>query len=258
MGNQVVRMDSRAAFRPQFTRIAAERIRAARARNGTPPDQYAEELSRLTGRDVTEAKLREYEKSGIFPADVLLAAAADEDSLLPAVHDSFSAVPAAFAPAQLAGNWVTAYEFTHAGTPHHHADIAHVTVSPGGQVRAVNHPPEPRTEGRTRPFRNEISARLAGRHLIGTWRNTSDARYFGSVHLAVWAGETSMDGWYTGLASDVEVSLNRWKWIRLDTGEISPEDLSRVVLRDPAAVYEAVAVHPFDAPIGLNDIGETA
>ena len=30
----------------------------------------------------------------------------------------------------------------------------------------VNHPPEPRTQGRANPFRNQIEAELAGRHLI--------------------------------------------------------------------------------------------
>jgi hypothetical protein len=43
-----------------------------------------------------------------------------------------------------------------------------------------------RTEGREKsPFRNEIDAQLASRHLLGYWRNTSDTRYFGLVHLAV-------------------------------------------------------------------------
>ena len=50
---------------------------------------------------------------------------------------------------------------------------------------AANDSPQPRTEGRSAPFRNAIEAQLAGRHLIGTWRNGSDTRYFGTMQLAV-------------------------------------------------------------------------
>ena len=70
----------------------------------------------------------------------------------------------------------------------------------------MNHPPEPRSEGRGTPFRNEIDAALAGRHLIGEWRNTSDTRYYGTLQLAVLPGETVMEGYYTGVGSDIEVS----------------------------------------------------
>ena len=57
-----------------------------------------------------------------------------------------------------------------------------------------------------RPFRNEIDAELAGRHLIGEWRNTSDTRYYGTMQLAVLPGEIVMEGYYAGVGSDVEVS----------------------------------------------------
>lgn len=257
--SEVVSITGRNAYRPNFKGIVAEQIRAARHKSGKSPAEFAAYLSDLTGRKITERMLAEYEKRGTFTADVLSAATADGAGLLPELAgDSLDQVPHGFPAAQLAGDWVTSYEFSHDGRPHHHADIAHVTVTAGGLLRASNHPPEPRTEGRARPFRNEITGRLAGRHLVGTWRNTSDARYFGSVHLAVRAGEVLMDGWYTGLASDVEISLNRWRWVRLDSGELPADALARLVLHDPAAVYESVMSHQFDAPMALDDIGKVA
>ena len=43
-----------------------------------------------------------------------------------------------------------------------HADIAQLIADSDSHVQAVNHPPEPRSVGRSRPFRNEITAQLAG------------------------------------------------------------------------------------------------
>jgi hypothetical protein len=154
-------------------------------------------------------------------------------------------VPQSFPAARLEGAWLTAYRFTHAGEPRHHADIARVTALSGSELRARNYPPEPRSEGRSTPFRNEIEARLAGRHLIGTWRNVSDTRYFGALHLAVAAGEAVMDGYYTGVASDIEVSTGAWKWVRLDPGD----DLAALELGDPAALYALVMGRAYDSPL---------
>lgn len=117
-------------------------------------------------------------------------------------------VPHGFRADALSGYWVTCYQFRHGGqdgTPQHHADIACITAESDRRIQAVNHPPEPRTEGRANPFRNQIEAELADRHLIGHWKNISDTRYFGSLHLAVLPGETVMDGYYTGVESDIEV-----------------------------------------------------
>jgi hypothetical protein len=149
--------------------------------------------------------------------------------------DLLGQVPQSFPAKALIGPWVTAYQFMHGDTPQHHLDVAHIDAESDGQLRAVNHPPEPRTEGRASPFRNEIEARLFSRHLIGTWKNTSDARYFGVVHLAVLPGETVMDGYYTGFASDIRVSTGRWRWVRLDA-----ESAFTVTLREPSVVYDAV------------------
>ena len=164
-----------------------------------------------------------------------------------------SPVPHAFAADVLAGPWVTCYAYAHGAKQLHHADIAHVTAESDRHIRAVNHPPEPRTEGRAVPFRNEIEAQLVGRHLIGAWRNTSDARYFGSLHLAVLPGETVMDGYYTGLASAIAVSVERWKWVRLDPAA----DLAGVTLAGPSALYDRVMGHSqYDEPLTVTGIGE--
>lgn len=171
-------------------------------------------------------------------------------------------VPHGFRADALSGYWVTCYQFRHGGqdgTPQHHADIAHVTAESDRRIRAVNHPPEPRTEGRANPFRNQIEAELAGRHLIGHWKNTSDTRYFGSVHLAVLPGETVMEGYYTGVGSDIEVSAARWKWVRLEPGSLEGAGLPGTALREPSALYDLVMNRSqYDAPLALADVKEEA
>jgi hypothetical protein len=167
-------------------------------------------------------------------------------------------MPNSFRAEALSGHWVTCYQFHHGGQDiqQHHADIAHITAESERHIRAVNHPPEPRTEGRAVPFHNQIEVELVSRHLIGHWRNTSDTRYFGLVHVAVLPGETVMDGYYTGFGSDIEVSIARWKWVRLETGfEIS--DLHGIVLREASALYDLVMGRSqYDAPLSLSDVRE--
>jgi hypothetical protein len=75
------------------------------------------------------------------------------------------------------------------------------------------------------------------RHLVGHWKNISDTRYFGSVHLAVLPGETVMDGYYTGFSSDIQVDAMRWKWVRLDPESLSGVDLQEVTLNDPDMIH---------------------
>lgn len=174
------------------------------------------------------------------------ASATDQPSVL-------ASIPGSFDVAALAGAWVTAYRFAHGDVQQYHADIAHVTAVSDRRIRAVNHPPEPRTEGHALPFRNEIEADLMNRHLIGHWRNTSDTRYFGAMQLAVLSGETVMDGYYTGFGSDVEVSLAHWKWVRLD----ADDDLTGLVLNEPATVHDLVTAHSqYDAPLMITDIAK--
>ena len=252
----VVHIGSRSRYRADFRSLAAQRIRAARDSLSLDRAEFAALLSDMLGWGVTEVALARWEKGAMPPGDVILAldAMQQADPILPP-GSLLEPVPCGFPAAALAGPWVTAYEFSHAGTPHYHADIATITAESDRQIRAVNHPPLPRTQGRARPFRNEIEARLAGRHLVGDWKNVSDARYFGSVHLAILPGEMAMEGWYTGLASDIGVSIGRWKWVRLDPVP-PPAVLAAASLRDPAALYEQLLSHQADAPLALGDIGE--
>lgn len=169
------------------------------------------------------------------------------------VRDLLGAVPQGFHAVALEGHWLTCFQFPHAGQTLCHADVVTVTAASSSEMRARNYPPEPRTEGRSMAFRNEIEARLASRHLIGYWRNTSDTRYFGTLHLAVLPGETVMEGYYTGLASDIAVSMGPWKWVR-----IAPADgIAAAKLAGPRALWELVSTHGQDGtPLTLDDIRE--
>jgi DNA-binding transcriptional regulator YiaG len=248
---------ARATYRPDFKRLASGHVARARGKLGMSHAEFAGYLAIQLGWRVTPGTVEHWEQgTAAPPGDVLLASAmAAEDTLLTAAAATtplLDPVPQGFPAEALAGPWVTAYQFTHSGVPYYHADIAHVTAEGERQVRVVNHPPEPRTQGRSSPFRNEVEGRLFGRHLIGQWRNISDTRYFGSLHLAVLPGETVMEGHYTGLASDIQVSAGRWKWVRLEAGS-----LDEVTLRNPAAIYELVMERTQDdAPLTAADIRE--
>ncbi len=257
-GAEVVSIGTRAAWRPDLKSIAAQNLRGARERLGQDLASFAASLTQLVGWHVTETALARWERGAIPPGDVLLAAAtAEEGSLIAPPGTLLGLVPHSFPASALEGSWITSYRFTHNGQPRCHADIAHVVAESDRQVRAVNTTPAPRTEGRAVPFRNEIEGRLASRHLIGHWKNTSDARYFGSVHLAVLPGEMVMEGHYTGFASDITVSTGWWRWVRLDPGSLA--GLDGVTLREPAALHELVMNHSeYDAPLTLADVGGDA
>jgi hypothetical protein len=130
--------------------------------------------------------------------------------------------------------------------------------SPSLWLRATNYPPEPRTEGHPVPFRNEIQGQLVGRHLVGHWRNDSDARYFGTVQLAALPGENVLAGHYTGYGSDIEVSNGRWTWVRLEPASLTDVDLGRARLRDPQDLAELLDAHsqPYSPPLPLAAIVE--
>ena len=122
-----------------------------------------------------------WESGEAIPQPAMLAAL--EEALgVPAEALGFGEVPVSwlpppgFAAGVLSGHWVTCYRFPHGETELHHADLAHLTAE-DRYVRAVNHPPAPRTEGRdAAPFLNELEAELASRHLVGHWKNVSDTR----------------------------------------------------------------------------------
>jgi hypothetical protein len=64
-----------------------------------------------------------------------------------------------------------------------------------------------------------------------------------------------MEGYYTGVASDVEVSNGYWKWVRLAP---APDmDLTGIALRDPAELHDLVMRHTQnDPPLMLAEVRE--
>lgn len=234
----------------------------ARHRQGLSQDQLAQrvqELGRRLGRPnaCTRGTVHRWE-SGDRPQPMylmLLEAALDQpaDALGFGEGTSLPLPPAAMPAATLAGDWLTAYTYSHQGQQLCHADIAHVTATSDAHVSIANGPAA--TEGRAVPFTNQVEADLVSRHLVGLWRNLSDTRYFGGVHLAVMPGENTMDGIYSGFASDITVSSGRWRWVRLADG-----DTAGVHLPEPRLVYTLVmAHHELDKPLTLTDItGDSA
>lgn len=251
----VIDITTRAAWRADYGALAAERLRSARERLGLDPESFADYLSDLVGWDIDPDLMRPWEEGhGTPPGDVVMAAVHLLDGVPPAPLSVLGSVSEGFPAQALAGFWLTCYGFTHGSTIRYHADVATVVAGSDRLITVTNDTPEPRTEGRSSPFRNEIQARLVSRHLIGDWRNVSDTRYFGTLELAVLPGETIMDGYYLGFGSDITVSFGRWKWARLETG-ITPE----VSLREPAALHALVAGRsPYDPPLAVDEIGEEA
>jgi DNA-binding transcriptional regulator YhcF (GntR family) len=165
-------------------------------------------------------------------------------------------VPQSFSAETLAGLWATSYKFKLHGGIFHHADITRITAKTSRRLTARNYPPDPQTEGHVPSFRNDIEAQLANRHVIGQWRNVSDTRYFGSLHLAVLTGEAVMEGYYTGFTSDIEVDVGRWKWVRLDPLTLSGVELAEIVLKEPEAVYEVLERSTQGIPLPLAAIAD--
>lgn len=242
--------------RADYSAIACGQVAAARQRLGLDRGAFAQVVANLLGWEATAEAIAAWEDDVTPPGDVLLACSAAVSGEPEGTRVAHTDTAAPAFPAQaLAGHWVSVYQFAHAGRPHHHADIALITAASASHVHAVNHPPEPRSEGRARPFRNEIEARLSGRHLIGEWRNTSDTRYAGALQLAVLPGEMVMQGWYSGVGSDIEVSAGAWKWVRLDPDTVPDTGLRGVTLRGPAELHDLLMSHPEpDMPVTLNQV----
>lgn len=247
------------ARRLDYSSLASGQVTAARRTLGLDHDNFARLIGDMLDWDILPEHVAAWEDDVTPPGGVLLACSVAAQGTTGLAVPLLTAVPPGFPAEALAGSWVTVYQFSHAGRPHCHADIASVTAESGSHIRAVNHPPEPRSEGRARAFRNEIEAALAGRHVIGEWQNTSDTRYCGSLQLAVLPGEIVMQGYYTGVGSDIEVSTGLWKWVRLDPDTIPDTGLAGVTLRDAAGLYDLVMSHSqIDVPLTLADVREEA
>lgn len=219
-------------------------------------------LTPLVGWPVSGETVEAWGIDSVPPGDVLVAAETVSHASVAGEQMTSSildVVPQSFSAEALCGTWVTCFQFNPEPHPKRHVDIAQISFASERVVRVVNYPPAPRSEGRASPFRNDIEAQLANRHLIGHWKNSNDTRYFGSIHLAVMPGETVMEGHYTGFASDIHVSFGPWKWVRLNPDSLIDVDLAAVRLREPAELFDLVMSHSqTDAPLDLGAVREDA
>ncbi|GAB4993513.1 hypothetical protein MAHJHV61_50600 [Mycobacterium avium subsp. hominissuis] len=152
---------------------------------------------------------------------------------------------------ELAGLWVTAYAYL----DRRHADLSVVTVAGADAVTVRNWPPEPRLEGATVGYRNEIEASVVGRQLVGTWRNCVDRYYYGTVHVAAHPGASMLEGYYTSIVNDIDISSGRWRWVRIDPRSAAGTELSRVELQEPAIVHDVVMNRdPNSGSMRLDDV----
>jgi DNA-binding transcriptional regulator YhcF (GntR family) len=165
-------------------------------------------------------------------------------------------VPHSFSADVLAGLWVTCYKFTTENGTGVHADITTVTPQTSRRITAVNYPPEPRTQTYVPAFRNDIDAQLANRHLIGHWKNNSDTRYFGSVHLAVLPGECVMEGYYTAFLTDISVDAMPWKWVRIDPVSLAGVKVPQLLLKDAERIYSLLTQSSGNVPLSVFAIAE--
>jgi hypothetical protein len=168
-----------------------------------------------------------------------------------------ASVPHLVTANDLTGLWVTCYAFKSRQSVARHADVVKVTAETQRRLRAEDYGLSPRTDGHPTPFRDVVDAEIANRHLLGHWRNVSDTRYFGAIHLAILPGENVMEGHYTSFKSDVAVTHGRWKWVRLSSETTPGADLSRLILRSPSAIDTILEQHSnYAGPLALSDIVE--
>ena len=259
---RVVNLRTRSGHPPDFATLARRRLIAARRALDVSAAEFATMLTPLVGYPVSGEAVAAWETDSVPPGDVLVAAGNVTPAELSDGCDQYiggvlSSIPPSFGAEALCGFWVTSFRFGPGPTRKAHVDIAKISLESDRLMRISNHPPMPRSEGRTSPFRNELEAQLANRHLVGHWKNSNDTRYFGVFQLAVLPGETVMAGYYSGFGSDIEVSTGPWKWVRLGEDSIAEADLSQIRLRDPLHLGALLEDHTqYDAPLTLADIEE--
>jgi hypothetical protein len=266
--DKVVDLRTRPGYQPDCAALARQRILAARRVLDLSAVAFAAMLTPLVGWPVSAEAVEGWETDSIPPGEVLVAADSAVSAASPDGHDQIlggersigsivGLIPPSFSAEALCGHWVTSFQFGSGPDRKRHVDIAQISAVSDRFMTITNHPPTPRSEGRASPFRNDLEAQLANRHLVGHWKNSNDTRYFGTFHLAVLSGETVMAGYYTGFGSDIEVSTGTWKWVRLDADSIADVDLSKVGLRDPVELGALIEDHSqYDSPMTLTDIEE--
>lgn len=261
---KVVDLRTRSGYQPDFAALARQRISTARHALDLSTSAFAAMLTPLVGWPISAEAVEGWETDSIPPGEVLVAAsAASPEGANQARGDGWplgsilDLIPPSFSAETLSGYWVTSFTFASGAAERRHVDVARISAESDRFMTISNQSPAPRSEGRANPFRNDLEAQLINRHLVGHWRNSSDARYFGTFHLAVMPGEAVMAGYYTGFGSDVEVSTGPWKWVRLDAGSIADVDLSNVCLQDPTELGALIEGHSqYDSPLTLTDIAQ--
>lgn len=254
---EVVDLRTRSTYQPDYGNLARQRIRSARRTLDLSAADFAAMLTPRVGWPVSAEVVEAWESNSVPPGDILVAAgtATDSPSGEHLIGSVLGLIPPSFTAETLSGYWATSFTFNSGSAQRRHVDIARITAESDRFMTISNHPPAPRSEGRSSPFCNDLEAQLANRHLIGHWKNSNDTRYFGTFHLAVLPGETVMAGYYTGFGSDVEVSTGPWKWVRLDEDSTAGADLSAVQLRDPVELGMLIEDHsPYDPALTLTDI----
>jgi len=252
---EVVDLRTRSTYQPDYGALARHRIVAARRALDLSTADFAAMLTPLIGWPVTADAVVGWETDSTPPGEVLVAISAAADSSDRLIGGVLGLVAPSFSADTLSGYWATSFTFSSGGAQRRHVDIACISAESDRLMTITNHPPAPRSEGRASPFCNDLEAQLNNRHVVGHWKNSSDARYFGTFHLAVLPGETAMTGYYTGFGSDVEVSAGPWKWVRLDEESIADADVSAIKLRDPAELGALIENHSqYDPALTLADI----
>lgn len=262
--DKVVELRTRSGYQPDCVALARRRIISARRALDCSSEAFASMLTPLVGWPVSGDAVDGWETDSVPPGEIIAAA----DVLAPAASSDGSQalsdqrigkipalIPPSFSAEALTGWWVTSFQFHPGPARKRHVDLARISAETDRIVAITNHPPTPRSEGRASPFYNDLEAQLANRHLLGHWKNSNDTRYFGTFHLAVLPGESVMAGYYTGFASDVEVSTGPWKWVRIDEDSLTDADPAVVKLRDPVELGTRIENHTqYDPALTLTDI----
>ncbi len=162
-------------------------------------------------------------------------------------EDLLASIPSAFRAERLDGLWATSYEFRSSSGTGCHADIARISHVSARRVAARNLTAS--TEGHN-PFLNEVAAELVDRHLIGHWKNVSDTRYFGTVHLAVQTEENVMVGHCTCSPTEVLVGGGAVEWVRIDPRR--PPSSSRAWQTVARTGDASPARHAYERPGGAG------
>jgi hypothetical protein len=126
---EVVSIAALAASRIGYKRFASAQVARARRQLEMTLAEFAEYLTGELGWPVTAEAVEYWEDSDAPPSEVYLASVNAGGMPPPGAAPLLDSVPHGFPASAIAGPWVTAYQFAHAGGPHYHADIAHVTRS---------------------------------------------------------------------------------------------------------------------------------